>query len=136
MQQDKEISDILDKLDGNDLDKLNAWMAQKFSGKSARPSVKQAENVSKPATKNSLFGDLTKGSALRSVAKPKDQSIVLPDPDLPLPDDEAKGGIMSDFLKNANKSGTTTSGFNVKPTYEISNDKFSKALTEEEYQNL
>lgn len=63
----------------------------------------------KPAasSRQALFSQINSGQTLRSIEKPKDQKIVLPDPDLPMPEEENRRGILS------------KGHFNNEPTYEV-----------------
>ena len=110
--EDKDIAAILSKLGNDEMLKLQSWLAAKtgdpggFSnnpvlaaapgGPPPPPNQNSGSNAQpKKVTRKAVFEELKSGSsALRNVQKPQDQKIVLPDPDLPMPEDEKNRGIL------------------------------------------
>merc|ERR1711970_1470801 len=103
-KEDQDIADILSKLDNRELVKLQSWISNKvqpglkppppIEDNSIPPPPPVVEKSKPAATRGMLFSEIQTGARLKSVEKPKEQQIVLPDPDLPMPEDEKRRGIL------------------------------------------
>ena len=69
--------------------------------------ISSSKKPTATSSRQALFSQINRGQTLRSIEKPKDQKIILPDPDLPMPEEENRRGILS--------KGHLNEG----PTYEV-----------------